>query len=52
MQMHQCLDVNECNNKNGGCAHTCTNTVGSYHCQCKIGYALAENKHGCKGNID
>ena len=46
------LDVDECSNKNGGCAHTCTNTVGGYHCQCKIGYALVENKHGCKGNID
>ncbi|CAH3124730.1 unnamed protein product [Pocillopora meandrina] len=27
-------DVNECNVKNGGCSHKCTNTKGSYSCSC------------------
>ena len=31
-------DCNECNNYNGGCAHSCTNTYGSYRCTCYSGF--------------
>ena len=33
-------DVNECASNNGGCAHTCTNTEGSFTCSCRTGYEL------------
>ena len=32
------LDINECNSTNGGCEHSCTNTIGSYICSCDRGY--------------
>ncbi|XP_035699728.1 MAM and LDL-receptor class A domain-containing protein 1-like [Branchiostoma floridae] len=44
-----CIDVNECN-PNGGrgpCAHTCTNTVGSYTCTCNNGHSLGSDGHTC-----
>lgn len=31
-------DCNECNDYNGGCAHSCINTYGSYRCTCYSGY--------------
>ena len=45
------LDINECSSNNGGCAHTCTNTAGSYYCTCNTGYSLNNNKHGCTGKV-
>ncbi|KAK9540589.1 hypothetical protein VZT92_003031 [Zoarces viviparus] len=41
-------DKDECSKDNGGCQHECTNTVGSYVCQCRHGFVLHENKHDCK----
>ena len=39
---HICVsDENECLTNNGGCAHICTNTPGSWICSCKSGYALS-----------
>ena len=43
------VDINECNVNNGGCEHTCTNTVGSYNCSCNTGYQL--NLGHCSGNL-
>ena len=43
------LDINECDNKNGGCKHNCHNNIGSYRCSCRKGYALSKDKHDCKG---
>ena len=44
------IDINECNSNNGGCNHTCINTVGSYVCQCNSGYTLSDsNNHSCIG---
>ena len=45
------LDAEECSSNNGGCAHTCTNTPGSYLCTCNDGYTLAPDKRSCSGNI-
>ena len=46
-----CIDVDECQNDNGGCEHTCINTPGSYLCECDNGYSLAEDGHMCSGII-
>ena len=43
-------DVNECDNNNGGCAHSCHNEIGSYFCKCNTGYDLAVDQHWCYGN--
>ncbi|XP_013406006.1 uncharacterized protein LOC106170605 [Lingula anatina] len=42
-----CENTNECEINNGGCAHMCNDTVGSYFCQCKDGYMLAADRHLC-----
>ena len=42
-------DIKECDTANGGCAYTCTNTIGSYYCTCNNGYTLQSDKHTCKG---
>ena len=44
------VDINECNVNNGGCEHSCTNTVGSYTCSCNTGYQLSLG-HYCSGNL-
>jgi len=42
-------DVNECATNNGGCEDTCNNTIGSYNCQCRAGFRLADNGRDCVG---
>ena len=42
-------DVNECATNNGGCAHICTNTEGSFVCSCRAGFVLAGDGRGCNG---
>jgi fibulin 1/2 len=42
-----CTDIDECLTSNGGCAQTCTNSVGSYTCGCNAGYALAQDGFSC-----
>ena len=44
-----CLDVNECDALNGGCAHKCKNKNGSFICQCNRGYFLSGNGKSCLG---
>lgn len=40
--------MDECAGKvNGGCYDQCKNTVGSFHCYCKVGFILAEDKYTC-----
>lgn len=35
-----CIDINECSDKNGGCDQRCINSPGSYTCSCNVGYEL------------
>ncbi|XP_058454733.1 uncharacterized protein LOC131432461 isoform X2 [Malaya genurostris] len=35
-----CVDINECAVKNGGCRQKCINSPGSYSCSCNTGYEL------------
>ena len=43
------IDINECTTSNGGCEHSCTNTIGSFTCSCATGYQLDENGLNCNG---
>ncbi|GBP19642.1 Fibropellin-1 [Eumeta japonica] len=36
----ECLDINECNENNGGCDQKCINTPGNFSCGCNIGFEL------------
>ena len=42
---HNCTDVNECHQMNGGCEFGCRNTIGSYQCYCYYGLELTNNTH-------
>ena len=44
---HTCIDIDECTDNNGSCAHICQNTNGSYACLCLAGFTL--NDHDCVG---
>uniref|UniRef100_A0A8C6UX08 Oncoprotein induced transcript 3 n=1 Tax=Neogobius melanostomus TaxID=47308 RepID=A0A8C6UX08_9GOBI len=43
-----CMDVNECEVSNGGCAELCVNTKGSRRCECGPGRVLAGDGLSCK----
>ncbi|XP_059149257.1 cartilage matrix protein-like [Physella acuta] len=40
------IEINECVGRHR-CQHTCINTPGSYMCQCRTGFTLAEDKMSC-----
>lgn len=42
-------DINECLVNNGGCDHSCRNTVGSFECGCRKGYKLLTDERTCQG---
>ncbi|XP_073528509.1 EGF-containing fibulin-like extracellular matrix protein 1 [Phyllobates terribilis] len=42
----QCIDIDECS-ISSFCHHHCVNTLGSYYCQCNIGFQLAPNNYSC-----
>lgn len=42
-------DVDECKQGTDRCAHTCTNTNGSFLCSCNNGYTLAGDGKSCEG---
>ena len=46
---HIMTDINECSTNNGGCQHSCINSVGSYECQCRSGYQLSSDGRSCPG---
>ena len=43
------LDINECRQKTDACEQTCTNTPGSYECECNHGYKLRRDGRSCIG---
>lgn len=43
------LDINECEDINGGCSQRCSNLPGSYRCLCEDGYFMHSNKQDCGG---
>ncbi|KAL7877451.1 hypothetical protein SRHO_G00040940 [Serrasalmus rhombeus] len=42
-----CLDVNECEKGNSGCAEVCVNTKGSWRCECSPGRVLDPDGRTC-----
>ena len=42
-------DVNECDVDNGNCSQICTNTNGSFICECNVGYQLDTDGTTCNG---
>ena len=49
IKTYDLIDINECDTDNGGCEHNCTNTLGSYQCQCREGYEMNNNEKNCTG---
>ena len=52
LDFHSCktnADINECSENRDGCAQLCSNTVGSYLCNCNSGYRLDTDRHSCNG---
>ena len=47
---HCNTDVLECEELNGGCAHVCVETPGSFQCECDEGYEIVEDSVSCAGN--
>lgn len=47
------LDINECNTNNGNCpaTATCTNTIGSYSCDCPVGTYFNPDNLNCDGKF-
>lgn len=43
-----CLDINECDDNNGGCSYSCQNSIGSYECLCPTGYKLLPDEKTCQ----
>ncbi|EDO46024.1 predicted protein, partial [Nematostella vectensis] len=44
---NECIDVDECQNNNGGCEQNCVNIPGSYRCNCNLGFTLHFNGRNC-----
>lgn len=43
------IEYDECATDDHGCGHICVNTLGSYKCECKIGYELHSDGKKCEG---
>ncbi len=41
------IDTNECEDSNGGCQQNCTNTIGSFYCNCTDGFS--KSNFSCEG---
>ena len=45
-------DIDECAEHSSGCTQSCTNTIGSYTCECySVGFTLLSDKHTCQGKL-
>ena len=42
-------DTDECNDGTHNCSQICTNTIGSYMCECNDGYYLDVDNVTCNG---
>ena len=42
-------EYDECATDIHGCDHVCVNTLGSFKCECKIGYELHSDGKKCEG---
>ncbi|KAI6647918.1 hypothetical protein LOD99_8379 [Oopsacas minuta] len=47
---YDCVDINECQEMNGGCELGCINYIGSFQCYCEYGYQLY-NVASCQDEI-
>ena len=47
--LYYIIDINECDNDNGGCEQICINTVPFFICSCQSGFRLVNDKF-CLGN--
>ena len=45
------LDYDECSVDNGGCSHTCINTLGGHTCECPDGYNMTQDSKTCTGLV-
>ena len=45
------LDHDECSVDNGGCSHTCINTLGGHTCDCPDGYNMTQDSKTCTGLV-
>ena len=45
-------DYDECKYNKGGCSHTCRNNIGSFSCDCPIGFIVDADERTCIGNYD
>ena len=45
-------DIDECAEQLDECQQVCNNTIGSYVCDCHIGYALNSDGRTCRGKYD
>lgn len=43
------LDIDECTTNTDDCSHDCYNNIGSYTCDCELGFQLDEDKTTCIG---
>lgn len=42
-------EYDECATNDHGCDHECVNTLGSFKCECRIGYELHSDGKKCEG---
>ncbi|KAI4487368.1 hypothetical protein M0804_005517 [Polistes exclamans] len=47
LEAYKCIDVNECEENNGGCEYKCVNTPGSFRCECPKGMKQGEDRYTC-----
>ena len=45
-------DIDECAEQLDECQQVCNNTIGSYVCDCRIGYALNSDGRTCRGKTN
>ena len=49
MQLFPSIDINECDDNDGGCEQICINTDGSFQCGCRSGFTLNNDGRTCSG---